>query len=205
MSNLHFLPLALTVMLGPQILVPMLLITRKDPVKSSLVYIISLCTTIVLLTFIYYYIISATHLHDMSMHGKPIFKYLLVGILLFLIIRTIINRKKLTNPPKWMDDITNASLKKIALIGFLLIALMPGDVAVTFTVASFLDRDHVAFMDVFPFFALISLIASSPLLVYLSFGKKGNQIMTTLNNWLNTHGYLINILTLSVFIYLILS
>jgi hypothetical protein len=141
----------------------------------------------------------------MSMHGEPIFKYVLVGILLFLIIRTIINRKKLTNPPKWMDDITNASLKKIALIGFLLIALMPGDVAVTFTVASFLDRDHVAFMDVFPFFALISLIASSPLLVYLSFGKKGNQIMTTLNNWLNTHGYLINILTLSVFIYLILS
>jgi hypothetical protein len=192
-------------MLGPQILVPMLLITRKDPVKSSLVYIISLSVTTVLITFLYYYLISVTHMHDMSMHGEPIFKYVLLGILLFLIIRTIINRKKLTKPPKWMADISNASLKKIGLIGFSLIAFMPGDIAVTFTVASFLDRNHVAFMDVFPFFALIGFIASIPLLVYFSFGKKGNQLMAKLNNWLNTHGYIINIITLSVFIYLILA
>jgi hypothetical protein len=38
MGDIAILPFALTVMLGPQILVSMMLITRKDVVKSSLVY-----------------------------------------------------------------------------------------------------------------------------------------------------------------------
>ncbi|WP_188465361.1 GAP family protein [Bizionia arctica] len=205
MSNLHYLPLALTVMLGPQILVPMILITRKDPVKSSLVYILTLSTSLCFFTFLYYYLISTTHMHTMSMHGKPIFKYLLVGIFIFLIIKNIINRKKLTKPPKWMANINDAPLKKIALIAFLLIAIMPGDIAVIFTVAGFLNLKNSTLTEIIPFVSLVTFIASTPLLVYFSFGKKGNQLMSSLNNWLNTHGYLINVMTLMVFIYLILS
>ncbi|PWK18583.1 GAP family protein [Xanthomarina spongicola] len=204
MDNLTFVPLAFTVMLGPQILVPMLLITRKDPVKSSLVYILSITASIILTTYIYYFVIQATHFHKLSSHGKPYFKYLLAGILFYILIKTIINRKKLTKLPKWLESVKNATLSRIALIAFFLIALMPGDIAMSFTVGSLLNTHNSSILGAFPFFAMVSLISAIPLFVYWSFGKKGNQIMDKLNIWLNTHGYVINILTLSIFIFLIL-
>ncbi|GGG52811.1 hypothetical protein GCM10010976_24870 [Bizionia arctica] len=104
-----------------------------------------------------------------------------------------------------MANINDAPLKKIALIAFLLIAIMPGDIAVIFTVAGFLNLKNSTLTEIIPFVSLVTFIASTPLLVYFSFGKKGNQLMSSLNNWLNTHGYLINVMTLMVFIYLILS
>ena len=54
MTNIPVLPLSLTVMLGPQILVAVLLITRKDPIKSSVIYITAVLATLILTTFIYY-------------------------------------------------------------------------------------------------------------------------------------------------------
>ncbi|TYA56691.1 GAP family protein [Formosa maritima] len=204
MSESTYIPLALTVMLGPQILVPMLLITRKDPIKSSLAYILSVTATIVLTTYIYYFVIYTTHFHELSSHGEPIIKYVLACILFFVLIKTVVKRKKITHPPKWMKNVTDASLKKIALIGFMLIAFMPGDIAMEFTVGSLLNTNSHTLVQAIPFFCMVSFIASIPLLIYLSFGKKGNQLMTQLNSWLNTHGYVINIITLSIFIYLIL-
>lgn len=204
MTDMTFVPLAFTVMLGPQVLVPMLLITRKDPIKSSLTYILSITSTIILTTAIYYFVIKATHFHKIASHGEPIFKYILACILFFILIKTIINRKKLTKPPKWMESVTESSLKKIFLIGFLLIAIMPGDIAMSFTVGGLLNTHNDTLISALPFFILVSFIATIPLLIYLSFGEKGHQLINKLNVWLNTHGYIINIITLSIFIYLIL-
>lgn len=205
MSESTIIPLSLTIMLGPQILVAMLLITRKDAIKSSLTYILSLVLTLVCITYFYYKIIDLTSFHKIAISGKPVIKYILVGILLIILMGTIKNRKKITESPKWMTNVLSCSLKKIALFGFMLIALMPADVAIEFTIGNLLNTSKAHFTSIIPFFIAVLIIASMPLLVYLSLGKKGPEKMEKTNTWLNTHGYIINIVVLLLYIFLLLK
>ncbi len=206
MLGTAILPLALTVMIGPQILVAILLVLRKNPIKSSIVYILAVSLTMVLSTTIYYYILLSLDLFDRTKHnGSNFLKYLIVAFLLYSIVKNFLNRKKLTKPPKWMDDIKTIPLKKVFIIGVMLIALFPGDIAMAFTVAGLLIHQNETLFSAIPFFVLVTLIASSPLLVYLSMGKNAYKNMKKVNDWLNTHGWVINVTVNLLFIYIVLT
>ncbi|MDW5288918.1 GAP family protein [Formosa sp. PL04] len=197
-------PLALTVMLGPQILVAILLITRKDPIKSSLVYIASIVLTLIATTLMYYMLVDITHFQDTTLGGRPMLKYVIVAFIVFLIIKLIANRHKATKPPKWMKSISTASLRRIFIIGFSLIAFMPADIVAAFSVGSLLNNNPKGFWAALPFFGAVTLIAATPLIFYTLLGKKGPAYLKKVNEWLNTHGYVINIIVLLFFIYLLL-
>ena len=207
MTGVSILPLALTVMLGPQILVAILLVTTKKPVQSSLVYILAVTLTIICTTTLAYFIISISDIHQASHSGNKgsILKYILVGLLAFAMIRTFINRKKLTAMPKWMSNITTSSLKRIFVIGVMLIAFVPTDIAMALTVGGFIVHSKGILSDAIPFFSLVALIASIPLLMFLSMGKRGAQNMEKINIWLNSHGWVINMIIYPLFIYLLLA
>lgn len=204
MHNIPTLPMALTIMMGPQILVAILLITRKDVFKSSLIYITSITLTTILITYFYYWLVGITHFHDIKVAEKPVYKYCIVALLILLIIKNIVNRNKLTNPPKWMAKITTASLSEIFLIGLLLILIMPGDIIATFTIGNILFESDKGFYHALPFFIAVFIIAATPLIIYLLMGKKGHVLLNKFNNWLNTHGYVINIMVNIIFIFMIL-
>ncbi|QBA63992.1 GAP family protein [Muriicola soli] len=204
MVEIAILPLALTVMLGPQILVGMLLITRKDPIKSSLVYILAVISTLILTTYLYYSLANITGLKEASIGGRPVVKYFLIALFIFLIIRSIINRKKITASPKWMQGISTSSLGKIFIIGVCLIAFMPTDIAIAFTVGNLLNSESSPFLDALPFFGAVLLISLLPLSIYFSLGPKGPEYLEKVNAWLNTHGYVINVIVLSFFIFLLI-
>ena len=204
MSDIAILPLALTVMLGPQILVGMFLITRKDPIKSSMVYILAIISTLILTTYIYYSMSKYTGLHEISVGGKPIVKYILIILFIFLIIRAIINRNKITNPPKWMRGVTTISLKKVFIIGLSLIAFMPTDIAISFTVGNLLNTESNSFLEAWPFFTAVLCISLLPLIIYFLLGRDGPKHLEKVNIWLNTHGYIINVIVLTFFIFLLI-
>lgn len=204
MTDIAILPLALTVMLGPQILVGMLLITRKDPIKSSLVYIFAVVSTLILTTYIYYSISNVVGFQEASIGDRPLVKYFLVVLFMVLIIRSIMNRNKITEPPKWMQGITTSSLGKIYIIGLCLIAFMPTDIAIAFTVGNLLNNESSPFLDAFPFFGAVFTIALLPLCIYFLLGKAGPKYLDKVNIWLNTHGYIINVIVLTFFIFLLI-
>ncbi len=204
MTDIAILPLALTVMLGPQILVAILLITRKDPVKSSLVYIVAVMLTLLLTTSIYYLLANIINFQSTSEGGRPILKYILIALCVYLLVKSILNRHKLTEPPKWMKEIHEASLSKIFILGFTLIAFMPTDIVVAFTVGSLLNNDAGTLLDALPFFGAVLLIAFIPLILYFSLGSKGPEKLEKANVWLNTHGYVINVAVLTFFIFMML-
>ncbi len=206
MLGTPILPLALTVMLGPQMLVAILLLLRKNPIKSSLVYLLSVVTTLILSTTLANYILLNLNLHHQS-HSKGIdyLRYVIIILLLFSIIKNFLNRKKLTETPKWLRDIKTIPLTKVFTTGVMLIAFMPADVATIFTVGGLIIHNNGTILSAIPFFSLVALITSLPLLIYLSMGKSGYQNMEKANKWLNSHGWVINILIYSIFIYLILS
>lgn len=205
MTETAILPLALTVMLGPQILVGMLLIMRKDAIKSSLVYTLSIVSTLILTTLIYYLLIENTDLHNASIGGRPVLKHLLILLFIVLIIRSIVQRNKITEPPKWMKGISSASMGEIFIIGLCLIAFMPTDIIVALSVGKILNSGSGAFYDAFPFFGAVLLISLLPLAIYLFIGRsKRAKYLENVNNWLNTHGYLINVVVMVFFIFLML-
>ncbi|QTD38570.1 GAP family protein [Polaribacter batillariae] len=204
MTDIAILPLALTVMLGPQILVGMLLITRKDPVKSSLVYVLAIIATLISTTYLYYLLANITDLHKASIGNKPLVKYFLIVVFIFLIIRSIVNRNKITEPPKWMQGISTASLGKIFVIGFCLIAFMPTDIAIAFSVANLLNSESNSFLEAMPFFGAVLFISILPLAIYFSLGSNGSKYLEKINIWLNTHGYIINVIVLTFFILLLI-
>ena len=204
-SPIPTIPLAFTVMLGPQIIVAILLITRKDPIKSSLVYIASILLTLIGTTFMYYMLVDITGFQRTTLGGKPMLKYVMVAVIILLIIRLIVNRHKVTKPPKWMSSIATASLRKIFIIGTSLIAFMPADIVATFSVGSLLNSNPNGFIAALPFFTTVTLIASTPLICYVLLGKKGPAYLQQVNHWIDSHGYVINIIVLMFFIYLILS
>jgi hypothetical protein len=174
-------------------------------VKSSLAYIFAIVTTTVLTTLMYYFIITLTGLHKASGSDGPILKYILAAILFLLIVRTYIHRKKMTKTPKWITDLAKATTGKIILIGFLLILIMPGDIVSTLTVAGLIKSNHASFLLALPFFGAVALIVSLPLVIYLIAGKKGQPFIDKADKWIDTHGYLLNIIVFSVFIVLLLS
>ena len=192
-------------MLGPQIIVAILLITRKDPIKSSLIYISSILVTLIGTTFMYYMLVDITGFQRTTLGGKPMLKYVMVAFIIFLIIRLIVNRHKVTKPPKWMQSIASASLRKIFIIGISLIAFMPADIVATFSVGSLLNSNPNGFIAALPFFTTVTLIAATPLICYVLLGKKGPEYLQKVNHWIDSHGYVINIIVLMFFIYLILS
>ncbi|MGC9367504.1 MAG: GAP family protein [bacterium] len=199
------IPLALTVMFGPQILVAMLLITHKKPIRSSLIYILSVEITIIFSTTISYLIISAIGLHLHAHFGnKDILKYIIVVILVLLIVKNFLQRKKITAKPKWMSGITEASLKKIFLIGLVLVSIMPTDLAMALTVGGLLVTNEGTLLNAVPFFAAVLAVASVPLLFYLVIGERGHKYIDRVNKWLNTHGWVINMFVYCLFIFLVL-
>lgn len=204
MTDIAILPLALTVMLGPQILVGMLLITRKDAIKSSLVYILAIMSTLTMTIFLYYSISKFAGLKEVSFGDRPMVKYFLILLFIYLIIRSIINRNKITEPPKWMQKISTSSLGRIAVLGFCLIAFMPTDIVIAFTVGNLLNNESVSFMSVLPFLGAVLFISFLPLIIYFLLGKNGPNYLEKVNSWLNTHGYIINVIVLSFFIFLLL-
>ncbi len=204
MESVAFLPLALSVMLGPQLLVALILITRADAVKSSIFYVAAVTSTLVVTTFIYFRLAEATDLQIASIGGRPLLKYFLLTLFAYLILKTYRNRKKLTQPPNWLHNIATASVSRIFVIGILLIALMPTDIIMAFSVGSLLHYSGANFKNALPFFGLVAVIAATPLIFYLSLGKRGPAYLGKVNQWLNTHGYLVNIVILLIFMYLII-
>lgn len=205
MTDISIIPLALTVMLGPQILVGMLLITRQDAIRSSLIYSVAVASTLMLTTFIYYAIATYTGIHKIEIGNKPILKYFLVLLFVFLIIRSILNRNNITEPPKWMKSIKTASLSRIFILGFSLIAFMPTDIIVSFSVGSLLTNSESPYLDFLPFFSAVLLITFSPMLLYFLLGKNRTNYLKKVNKWLNTNGYMINVIVLVYFITLLVN
>ncbi|WGK64986.1 GAP family protein [Croceiramulus getboli] len=201
--DVAILPLALTVMLGPQILVAMLLVTREDAVSSSLVYVSAVGITLLTTTYVYYRLAQATDLHTLAVGNRPSFRYVLILLFIYLIGRSILNRKQITEPPKWMQGITKASYGKIFALGCALIAFMPTDIAVSFSVGSLLHSQDLIFWKILPFLGVVMIIAALPLLFFLALGSRGPQYLQQVNQWLNTHGYLINVILFSYFIFLL--
>lgn len=207
--NLAILPLAITMMAGPQIMSAIIFVTSTKPVKLSLWFILGVAIATVVGLVFGLAIISVVG--DRIPLGSPtddasigkIIQYGLVALLAALAIKNYVRRESI-EPPRWLGALQNADRNTAFKTGMLVIWLMPGDIIVMLTVATNLKHSDLGLVDAWPFIAATLLIAALPLLLYLPLQSRAERVMPRVREWMNSHSWLLNIITCVVFIALII-
>jgi hypothetical protein len=208
--NESVLPLAITMMAGPQIMSAVLFVTHERAVRVSLAFIVGVALAatagVIAAKGIASLLGDNVSLGDSSDSGST-GSIIQVGLVLLLIAAAIKNfvGRETAEPPKWLGALMEASPKKAFRTGFLLIAFFPSDVLVLLTVGLNLEHSDSSVAEAIPFIALTVLIAALPLLALLVFGRRGREAMPKVRAWMNDNSWVINIVACLIFIVLILG
>ena len=193
-------------MAGPQIMTAVVFVTHSKAVRVSTAFLLGVTTAMLLETGIWYLLAGTVSLGGKSDHGSTgsVIQYVLVGVLVLLAIRTYRHREHV-EPPKWLGGLLEASTRRALIMGFLLILLMPTDIATMASVGLHLQHDGHSLLGAAPFWGLTLLIAAGPLLTFLLFHRRAERAMPKVRDWMGTNAWLVNIIVLGIFVFLILS
>jgi hypothetical protein len=206
--SLQVLPLAITMMVGPQIMSAIIFVTTVRAIRTSVTWLLGVLigTTVgVVITRTLAALFGAgVSLNDSSNSSLgSIIQYALVGLLVVAAVRSYATRAT-AEPPRWLTTLMTAEPLKAFLTGVLLILLFPSDVLILLTVGINLEQNDVGISGALPFIGATVLIAALPFLTYVLLRKRAKAIMPRIRDWMNSHSWLINIIAYVFFIVLIL-
>ena len=207
--SLAVIPLAITMNAGPQIMSAIIFVTAAKPLKLSAYFITGVVIAVSVGVTITYTLATvlgnSVSLGDPSHSGSlgNIIQYLLVGLLVFLSIRSYVGRET-SEPPRWLGALQNAGPRTAFTTGLLLLSVFPSDLVILVTVGVNLAQQNASLVGAVPFVAATILIAALPMLSYLLFRRRAERAMPKVRDWMNTNSWLVNIIVYVVFILLIL-
>jgi len=208
--SLAVIPLAITMNAGPQIMSAIIFVTANKPLKLSAYFITGVVIAVTVGVTITYTLASvlgnSVSLGDSSDSGSlgNIIQYLLVGLLVFLSIKSYVGRET-SEPPRWLGALQNAKPTTAFTTGLLLLSVFPSDFVILVTVGINLAQQNASLLGAVPFIVATILIAALPVLSYLLFRRRAQQVMPKVRDWMNTNSWLVNIIVYVVFIFLILA
>jgi hypothetical protein len=204
----NILPLAITMMAGPQIMSAIIFVTAKDAVKISAAFLLGVAVAVTAGVALALGLISVLGLSlgSSSDNGSSgtIIQLVLVALLVGAAVKNYLGRET-AEPPKWLGALQAADAKKALRTGLLVILLMPSDIVIMLTIATNLQQAKAGFVDALPFIGATVLIAALPLLGYLLFRKRAQVAMPKVRDWMNDNSWLVNIIVCAIFIVLILA
>jgi Sap, sulfolipid-1-addressing protein len=208
--DLAVLPLAITMMAGPQIMSAIIFVTAPKPLKLSAYFLAGVVIAVTVGVTVTYTLATVlgngVSLGDPSNGGSlgHIIQYLLVGLLVFLSIKNYVGRETI-EPPRWLGALQNAGPRTAFTTGLLLLSVFPSDFVILVTVGVNLAQNNASLLGAVPFVVATILIAALPVLSYLLFHRRAEQAMPKVRDWMNTHSWLVNIIVYVVFILLIVA
>jgi hypothetical protein len=204
----NVLPLAITMMAGPQIMSAIVFITGDDPVRKSFAFVVGvpIAMSVGILVFM-----GLAGLFDDTLRDEAepstaakVIQIALVGLLIAAAIKAYLGRET-AEPPKWLGGLQQASAGRAFALGLLLLSLFPSDFTILLTVGVNLASNDVPFTHALPLIGLTTLIAALPVLSYLLFRRRAEVAMPKVRDWMNSNSWLINIFVYAIFIFLILG
>ncbi|PZG42179.1 hypothetical protein C1I98_20110 [Spongiactinospora gelatinilytica] len=207
---LQVLPLAVTMVAGPQIMSAIILLTHRQVVRVSLAYLagfaLATVAKVALARRIAALLSGVLSLGDPADGGSAgaIIQYVLVGSLLVAVVRNYLGRAT-AEPPSWLATLLGAGLGRAFVTGALLVLLMPTDLIAMLTVGVNLAQHDSPPSAAIPFVLATVFLAALPLLGYLAFRRRVTAVMPRVRDWMGSHGRLINIMVCLLFIALILA
>jgi Sap, sulfolipid-1-addressing protein len=208
--SLAVIPLAITMNAGPQIMSAIIFVTANKPLKLSAYFITGVVIAVTVGVTITYTLATvlgnSVSLGDPSESGSlgNIIQYVLVGLLVFLSIKSYVGRET-SEPPRWLGAMQNAGPRTAFMAGLLLLSVFPSDLVILVTVGINLAQQDASLLGAVPFVVATILIAALPALAYLLFRRRAERAMPKVRDWMNKNSWLVNIIVYIVFILLILS
>src|SRR5215204_6035485 len=107
--NQAILPLAITMMAGPQIMSAIIFVTASKPVKLSVAFLSAVAIAATMGVAIFLALGNNFSLGDPNDNGSTghIIQYVLIGLLVLLAIKNDLGRETI-EPPKWLGTLQNA-------------------------------------------------------------------------------------------------
>lgn len=210
--QLDILPLAITMVAGPQILASIIFITSKrNPIKVSLSYLLGIVVAVTVFITAVFIIARVLGISADAGGNAPkkvnAVEIILVGLLILASVRSYLKRAT-AKPPKWLGQLQHTSPRGAFKLALPLIWLMPGDFVVMLTVGLHLaghGSDPADLLSLLPFLGLVLLLAAAPLLAFCIFHHRAVKVMPRVRDWIEANSWLVSIVVYCVFIYLILT
>lgn len=203
-TSLQILPLGLVMVMGPQILTAIFLVTSRKPVKNSVAMLIGVFLAASISICIWYGISSALGISPPSGSGPSTTDYIVAGLLALAIIHTFRGRGT-AEVPKWMKTLQEAEPKRAFSLGFLLILLMPTDIVAVISTAHWIHNNDLSVWHGWPLVAITVVLMALPILAYLLLGHRARNAMPGIRNWLTSNAWLVNIIVLAYFMFQLLK
>jgi cytochrome c biogenesis protein CcdA len=200
-EQLQILPLLLVMVMGPQILTAIFLVTSKQVVKNSVAMLIGVALAATLGLTIWSIVVEAADLRPKNQGGGPTTAdWIVAGLLVLLAIHVWMGRGE-AEVPKWMTALQEAEPKRAFSLGFLLILLMPTDIIATISTANLMHDSGSPATDGWPLVVGTTLLMALPFLAYTLLGERAKRAMPGIKDWLTTHSWLVNLVVIIYFIF----
>jgi Sap, sulfolipid-1-addressing protein len=190
--------------MGPQILTSIFLVTSGEPVKNSIAMLIGVVLAASLSLVIWFEIIDAISIHPKGGGGPTTMDWIVSGLLALAAIHTFLGRGE-ASVPKWMTALQEAEPKRAFTLAFLLILLMPTDIVAVISTANWLHDNHKDLLHGWPLVAATTLLMALPILGYLLLGRRAREAMPRIRDWLTSNAWLVNIVVIVYFIFQLLK
>jgi Sap-like sulfolipid-1-addressing protein len=205
--NLAVLPLAVTMMAGPQILSAFLFVTSESAVVVSSAFLAGVVIAVTAGVAVTSWLAGAIGLGGQPGGAAgPAATVVQIGLVVLLIVLALKNwvGRASAEPPPWLGALLSAGPGKAFTTGLLLAGLFPSDLLVMLTVGVNLAATGAPFTAALPFIGVTVLIAASPLLCYLFFRRRAEVLMPKVRDWMTVRSWLVNIFVCLFFVLLIL-
>jgi FtsH-binding integral membrane protein len=204
-EQLQILPLCLIMVMGPQILTAIFLTTSRQPQRNSLAMLVGVVLAASLGLLIWSGLASALGIEPKDSDAGPsTADYVVAGLLALLAVRTFMTRGE-AEVPKWMSALQEAEPRRAFALGFLLILLMPTDIAATISTTSYLKQADLDVVDGWPLVAGTFVLMALPIVAYTVLGDRAKRAMPGIRDWLTTHSWLVNLVVIVYFIFQLVS
>jgi Sap, sulfolipid-1-addressing protein len=203
-TQLQIVPLALIMVMGPQILTAIFLVTSHEPVKNSGAMLIGVVLAASLSILIWFGLVDLIGIDPKEGGSPTTVDYVVAGLLALLAIRVFMTRGT-AETPKWMSALQEAEPKRAFSLAFLLIFLMPTDIIAVISTVNFLHDRHEDALHAWPVIAATTLLMALPILAYTLLGRRAREAMPAIREWLTTHGWLVNLIVIVYFIFQLLK
>lgn len=203
------LPLAITMMAGPQIIAAIVFVTAHRPVRVSIAFLLGVLVSttagVTLMRGLAALLGGALRIDAETKEAGTlgvILQSALVSLLVLAAAKSYLRRETI-EPPAWLGHLMRATPARALKTGVLLILIMPSDIVIMLTVGLNLYQHGLGLEAAAPFIAATLLVAALPLLAYLLCRERAASIMPAVRDWMSSHSWLVNIAVYLVFIALI--
>ena len=199
-TQLQIVPLALIMVMGPQILTAIFLVTSHEPVKNSAAMLVGVVVAATLSLVIWFGLYDVLNVKPRSGSGPSTADYVVAGLLALAGIHSFLGRGH-ASVPKWMTALQEAEPKRAFSLAFLLILLMPTDIIAVISTVHWLHDNHDNLLHGWPLVAVTTLLMALPILGYLLLGRRAREALPGIRDWLTTNAWVVNLVVIVYFIY----